>query len=40
MVSSLIARGFEADDAIAAIRRMAESREKNDHAFDDESGNT
>jgi regulatory protein len=40
MVSSLIARGFEADHAIAAVKRRAESREKNDHAFDDESGNT
>jgi regulatory protein len=39
MVSSLIARGFEAEDAIAAVERMAESREHNDHAFDDESRN-
>jgi regulatory protein len=39
MVSSLIARGFEADDAISAVERLAASREKSDHAFDDESGN-
>ncbi len=36
MVSSLIARGFEADDAIAAVSQLAASREKNDHATDDE----
>ena len=39
MVSSLIARGFAADDAIGAVDSLAESREKSDHAFDDESGN-
>jgi regulatory protein len=39
MVSSLIARGFAADDAISAVDRLAATREKSDHAFDDESGN-
>jgi len=38
MVSSLIARGFEVGDAISAVDRLAASREKDDHAFDDESG--
>lgn len=38
MVSSLLARGFEADDAIAAVRELAASRENDDHALDDESG--
>ena len=36
MVSSLIARGFEADDAIAAVGRLAASRENSDHATDDQ----
>ncbi len=36
MVSSLIARGFEADDAIAAVSQLAASREKDDHATDDQ----
>jgi len=35
MVSSLIARGFEADDAIAAVSHLAASRENNDHATDE-----
>lgn len=39
MVSSLIARGFEADDAMRAVDRLAASREKDDHGFEDESGN-
>ncbi len=39
MVSSLIARGFEADAAIRAVDRLAASREKEDHAIDDQSGN-
>jgi regulatory protein len=38
MVSSLLARGFEADDAIAAVRELAASREIQDDALDDESG--
>ncbi len=38
MVSSLLARGFDADDAIAAVRELAASRENDDHALDDESG--
>jgi regulatory protein len=38
MVSSLLARGFEADDAIAAVRELAASRESQDDALDDESG--
>lgn len=38
MVSSLLARGFEAGDAIAAVRELAASRENDDHALDDESG--
>jgi regulatory protein len=35
MVSSLITRGFEAEVAIAAVDKMAVSRENN-HAFDDQ----
>jgi len=38
MVSSLLARGFEADDAIAAVEEAAASREKDDHALDDQPG--
>jgi len=38
MVSSLLARGFEADDAIAAVSELAASRENDDHALDDQSG--
>ena len=36
MVSSLLARGFEAEDAIAAVGELAASREKDDHATDDQ----
>jgi regulatory protein len=36
MVSSLITRGFEAEVAIAAVDELADSREINDHAFDDQ----
>jgi regulatory protein len=38
MVSSLIARGFEADDAIRAVDRLAANRENDHHGIDDESG--
>ena len=38
MVSSLLARGFAADEAIAAVRELAASRENDDHALDDQSG--
>ena len=38
MVSSLLARGFAADDAIAAVSELAASRENDDHALDDQSG--
>jgi hypothetical protein len=38
MVSSLLARGFEAADAIAAVSELAASRENDDHALDDQSG--
>ena len=36
MVSSLIARGFETDVAIAAVEELAASRENHDHALDDQ----
>jgi regulatory protein len=36
MISSLIARGFEADAAISAITEMAASREKTADALDDQ----
>ncbi len=36
MVSSLLARGFEASDAIAAVEELAAARESQHHAFDDE----
>jgi regulatory protein len=36
MVSSLIARGFEASDAIAAVDELAAAREKQHHALDDQ----
>ncbi len=36
MVSSLIARGFEAECAIQAVDRVAAAREKQDHANDDQ----
>jgi regulatory protein len=36
MVSSLITRGFETDDAIAAVSGLAASRETQDHALDDQ----
>ena len=36
MVSSLITRGFEADVAIAAVSRLADSRENTNHALDDQ----
>ena len=35
MVSSLITRGFETDVAIAAVNRLADSRENTNHALDD-----
>jgi regulatory protein len=36
MVSSLIARGFDAESAIDAVDRLAAIREKQDHAIDDQ----
>jgi len=36
MVSSLIARGFDAESAIDAVDRLAATREKQDHAVDDQ----
>jgi regulatory protein len=36
MVSSLIARGFETDVAIAAVEELAASRENHNHALDDQ----
>jgi regulatory protein len=36
MVSSLITRGFEAEVAIAAVDELAASREKHNHALDDQ----
>jgi hypothetical protein len=36
MVSSLIARGFETDVAIAAVDKLAASRENHNHALDDQ----
>jgi regulatory protein len=36
MVSSLIARGFEAETAIAAVEDLAAVREKQHHALDDQ----
>jgi regulatory protein len=36
MVSSLIARGFETDVAIAAVNVLAASRENHNHALDDQ----
>ena len=36
MVSSLITRGFEAEVAIAAVDDLAASREKQNHALDDQ----
>ena len=36
MVSSLITRGFEAEDAIAAVNELAASRENQRHALDDQ----
>jgi regulatory protein len=36
MVSSLIARGFEAESAIEAVVRLAATREKQDHATDEQ----
>jgi regulatory protein len=36
MVSSLITRGFETDDAMAAVSGLAASREIQDHAPDDQ----
>ena len=38
MVSSLIARGFEAADAIAAVSELATTRERENHASDDQQG--
>jgi hypothetical protein len=38
MVSSLLARGFAADDAIAAVNQLAASRENDDDALDDQPG--
>jgi len=38
MVSSLLGRGFEAADAIAAVSELAASRENDDHALDDQPG--
>ena len=36
MVSSLIARGFETEVAIAAVDKLAASRENHNHALDDQ----
>jgi len=36
MVSSLITRGFEADTAIAAVEKLAASRENHSHGLDDQ----
>jgi SOS response regulatory protein OraA/RecX len=36
MVSSLIARGFQAETAIEAVEQLASTREKQDHANDDQ----
>jgi regulatory protein len=36
MVSSLVARGFEAETAIAAVSELAGLREKQHHALDDQ----
>jgi regulatory protein len=36
MISSLIARGFEATDAISAVDKLTAVREKTDHALDDQ----
>jgi regulatory protein len=36
MVSSLITRGFETDDAMAAVSGLAASRETQNHALDDQ----
>jgi SOS response regulatory protein OraA/RecX len=36
MISSLIARGFEADAAISAVTEMAASRENTADALDDQ----
>jgi len=36
MISSLIARGFEASDAIDAVERLAAARERSDDALDDQ----
>jgi regulatory protein len=38
MVSSLLARGFKADDAIAAVDQLAAARERDDDALDDQPG--
>lgn len=38
MVSSLLARGFEADHAIAAVDQLAAARETDDDALDDQPG--
>jgi regulatory protein len=38
MVSSLIARGFEPADAIAAVSELAKAREREKHAIDDQQG--
>lgn len=38
MVSSLLARGFEAADAIRAVEELAAARENHDHARDDQPG--
>ena len=38
MVSSLLARGFEASDAISAVGELARARENENHGWDDEPG--
>lgn len=40
MVSSLIRYGFEAEEARTAVARLAADRERADHAFDDEPGDS
>lgn len=38
MVSSLLTRGFEAGDAVAAVTELAASRERDEDALDDQPG--
>jgi regulatory protein len=38
MVSSLVSRGFETEEAYAAVAELAAERERHDHALDDQPG--